>query len=117
MKRIQQFMFKAVREAKVHASWLNPAPDYEQAVTRFVAAILDPRTSRAFLADFLPFQRDVARWGMYASLALTLLKLTTPGVPDLYQGTELWDFSLVDPDNRRPVDFALPPADPGGAGS
>ena len=106
VKRLQQFMFKAVREAKVHASWLNPAPDYEQAVSRFVAAILDPRTSRAFLADFVPFQRDVARWGMYASLAQTLLKLTAPGVPDLYQGTELWDLSMADPDNRRPVDFA-----------
>jgi (1->4)-alpha-D-glucan 1-alpha-D-glucosylmutase len=106
VKRIQGFMFKAVREAKVHASWLNPAPAYEQAVARFVAAILDPQTSRAFLADFVPFQRDVARWGMYASLAQTLLKLTSPGVPDLYRGTELWDLSLADPDNRRAVDFA-----------
>jgi (1->4)-alpha-D-glucan 1-alpha-D-glucosylmutase len=106
VERVQRFMFKAVREAKVHASWLNPAPDYERAVARFVAAILEPRTSRAFLADFLPFQRDVARWGMYASVAQTLLKLTSPGVPDIYQGTELWDFSLADPDNRRSVDFA-----------
>ncbi len=106
VERIQRFMFKALREAKIHGSWFNPAPDYERAVAEFVSAILEPRTSRAFMADFLPFQGDVARWGMYASLAQTLLKLTSPGVPDLYQGTELWDFSLADPDNRRPVDFA-----------
>jgi (1->4)-alpha-D-glucan 1-alpha-D-glucosylmutase len=105
-ERIQQFMFKAVREAKVHSSWINPAPDYERAVARFVAAVLDAGASAAFLRDFAPFQAEVARWGMYTSLALTLLKMTAPGVPDFYQGTELWDFSLVDPDNRRPVDFA-----------
>ena len=106
-ERIQQFMFKAGREAKVHSSWVNPAPEYEKAVARFVAALLDPSASRAFLSDFEPFQREISRWGMYNSLALTLLKITAPGVPDFYQGTELWDFSLVDPDNRRPVDFAL----------
>jgi (1->4)-alpha-D-glucan 1-alpha-D-glucosylmutase len=106
VERVQRFMFKAVREAKVHASWINPSPDYERAVARFVAAILDPHQSPAFLRDFQPFQREVARWGMHASLAQTLLKLTAPGVPDVYQGGELWDFSLADPDNRRPVDFA-----------
>jgi (1->4)-alpha-D-glucan 1-alpha-D-glucosylmutase len=106
-QRIQRFMLKAGREAKVHSSWLNPAPERERAVARFVTALLDPRASRAFLSDFLSFQREVARWGMYTSLALTLLKMTAPGVPDFYQGTEVWDFSLVDPDNRRPVDFAL----------
>ncbi len=105
-ERIQQFMFKAVREAKIHSSWVNPAPDYERAVARFVSAVLDPAASRAFLSDFTPFQQEVSRWGMYTSLALMLLKMTAPGVPDFYQGTELWDFSLVDPDNRRPVDFA-----------
>jgi len=106
-ERIQQFMFKAGREAKVHSSWVNPAPEYERAVARFVAALLDPSASRAFLSDFEPFQRGLSRWGMYTSLALSLLKMTAPGVPDFYQGTELWDFTLVDPDNRRPVDFAL----------
>ena len=106
-ERIQQFMFKAGREAKVHSSWVNPAPEYEKAVARFVAALLDPSASRAFLSDFEPFQREISQWGMYNSLALTLLKITAPGVPDFYQGTELWDYSLVDPDNRRPVDFAL----------
>jgi (1->4)-alpha-D-glucan 1-alpha-D-glucosylmutase len=105
--RIQQFMFKAGREAKVHSSWVNPAPERERAVARFVATLLDTRMSRAFLSDFLSFQREVSRWGMYTSLGLVLLKVTAPGVPDFYQGTELWDFSLVDPDNRRPVDFAL----------
>jgi (1->4)-alpha-D-glucan 1-alpha-D-glucosylmutase len=106
-ERIQHFMFKAGREAKIYSSWINPAPEYERAVARFVAALIDPAVSRHFLRDFEPFQREVARWGMYASLALTLLKITAPGVPDFYQGTELWDLSLVDPDNRRPVDFAL----------
>jgi (1->4)-alpha-D-glucan 1-alpha-D-glucosylmutase len=105
-ERIQQVMFKAVREAKIHSSWINPAPDHERAVARFVSAVLDPTVSRAFLGDFGAFQAEVSRWGMYTSLALTLLKMTAPGVPDFYQGSELWDFSLVDPDNRRPVDFA-----------
>jgi (1->4)-alpha-D-glucan 1-alpha-D-glucosylmutase len=105
-ERIQQFMFKAGREAKVHSSWINPAPDHERAVARFVATLLDPRASRAFLSDFGAFQAEVSRWGLYTSLGLALLKMTAPGVPDFYQGTELWDFSLVDPDNRRPVDFA-----------
>ena len=69
------------------------------------ARILSPDTGRAFLADFLPFQRSVATYGLYNSLSQTLLRLTAPGIPDTYQGTELWDFSLVDPDNRRPVDY------------
>jgi (1->4)-alpha-D-glucan 1-alpha-D-glucosylmutase len=106
-ERIQTFMFKAVREAKVHSSWINPAPEYERAVARFVSTLFDPATSRAFLSDFQSFQSQVSRWGMYTSLAEMLLKITAPGVPDFYQGTELWDFRLVDPDNRRPVDFAL----------
>jgi len=102
--RIQGYMFKALREAKVHASWVNPNPDYEAALRRFVAAVLDRAGPSPFLADFVPFQQRVSAWGMYNSLAQTLLKLTAPGVPDIYQGTELWDLSLVDPDNRRPVD-------------
>ncbi|MFQ5830642.1 MAG: malto-oligosyltrehalose synthase, partial [Candidatus Methylomirabilia bacterium] len=105
-ERIQQYMFKALREAKVHVSWINPQPDYDAAVQRFIAEILDRSGENAFLEDFLPFQRKIAAWGMYNSLSQTLLKLTAPGVPDLYQGTELWDLSLVDPDNRRPVDYA-----------
>jgi (1->4)-alpha-D-glucan 1-alpha-D-glucosylmutase len=107
VERVQRFMFKALREAKVHSSWINPAPEYERAVAHFVAAILDPRASRAFLRDFQPFQAEVAQWAVYGSLGQIALKLTAPGVPDVYQGTELWDFSLADPDNRRPVDFSL----------
>ena len=127
VERIQGYMFKALREAKVHASWVHPNPDYDQAVSRFVAAILDrsvpPRPTpgrlrrligaivaepaeNPFLADFRPFQQRIADAGMYNSLAQTLLKLAAPGVPDTYQGSEEWTFDLVDPDNRRPVDYA-----------
>jgi (1->4)-alpha-D-glucan 1-alpha-D-glucosylmutase len=89
----------------VRSSWINPNPAYEDAVAGFVAALFERPESSPFLADFLPFQRRVARLGMLNSLTQTLLKLTVPGVPDLYQGSELWDLSLVDPDNRRPVDW------------
>jgi (1->4)-alpha-D-glucan 1-alpha-D-glucosylmutase len=105
--RIQAYMAKALREAKVHTSWIAPYEPYEQAMAEFVAAILDRRRGKAFLAGFEPFAQEVARCGMWNSLSQTLLKLTSPGVPDIYQGTELWDFSLVDPDNRRPVDYEL----------
>ena len=105
-RRIQSYMVKAVKEAKVHTSWLNPEPRYEEAVKSFVAALLEDRGGNAFLQDFLPFQRTVARLGMYNSLSLILLKLTCPGVPDIYQGNEVWNLSLVDPDNRRRVDFS-----------
>jgi (1->4)-alpha-D-glucan 1-alpha-D-glucosylmutase len=100
--RIQEYMIKALREAKVHSSWLNPDEEYEHAVRDFVAKVL---SSGTFVADFLEFQAPIARAGMYNSLSQTLLKMTSPGVPDFYQGTEIWDFSLVDPDNRRPVDY------------
>jgi (1->4)-alpha-D-glucan 1-alpha-D-glucosylmutase len=103
--RIQQYMLKATKEAKLNTSWINPNEAYDEAVTRFVAQVLTPRAGNRFLADFATFQARVARLGMANSLAQTLLKITAPGVPDFYQGTELWDFSLVDPDNRRPVDF------------
>lgn len=106
VKRIQAYMQKAMREAKVRTSWTSPNPEHEQAVSDFVAAILSPETGQEFLADFLPFQRRVARFGLLNSLSQTVLRLTAPGVPDTYQGTELLDFSLVDPDNRRPVDYA-----------
>lgn len=104
--RIQGYMLKAVREAKVHTAWDNPDADYEAALAAFIDALLDPALASPFLADFLPFQRRIARLGLYNSLTQTLLRLTAPGVPDIYQGCELWNFSLVDPDNRRPVDFA-----------
>ena len=104
--RIRAFMAKAIHEAKVNSSWQNPNPEYDEAIDRFVQAVLDRAGNREFLDDFLPFQRFVSHHGMINSLAQTLLKIALPGVPDTYQGTELWNFSLVDPDNRRPVDYA-----------
>jgi (1->4)-alpha-D-glucan 1-alpha-D-glucosylmutase len=102
--RMQAYLEKATREAKVHTSWINPNPVYDDGLRRFIAAILaDP----AFVADVQAFQEPVARAGMVNSLAQTLLRIASPGVPDVYQGQEIWDFSLVDPDNRRPVDYAL----------
>ena len=105
VERIKAYMLKALHEAKVHSSWINPDADYDQAVQEFVGLILDEELSRAFLDDFRSFQRRVSHLGLFNSLSQTLLKLASPGVPDTYQGTELWDFSLVDPDNRRPVDY------------
>ena len=105
IERIQAYMTKAIHEAKVHTSWINPDEAYDEAVRRFVERIMDPNTGAAFLREFAMFQRRVSHFGLINSLAQTLLKLTAPGVPDTYQGTELWDFSLADPDNRRPVDY------------
>jgi (1->4)-alpha-D-glucan 1-alpha-D-glucosylmutase len=105
--RIEAYMLKAVREAKEHSSWVNANADYEGALSDFVAALLAPGDGNLFLADFAPLARRIARHGLFNSLALVALKLAAPGVPDIYQGCELWQFNLVDPDNRRPVDFAL----------
>lgn len=105
VERIQAYMLKVVRETKERSAWLKPDRDYENAVHSFVEAILTPDVDNPFLEAFLPFQRDVAFYGIFNSLAQVLLKITCPGVPDFYQGTELWDLRLVDPDNRRPVDF------------
>lgn len=104
--RVQAYMTKAAREAKVHTSWINPSQAYDEAMAAFVARILTPAPPNRFFADLTAFHRPIARLGMVNSLAQTLLKIAAPGVPDFYQGTELWDLSLVDPDNRRPVDFA-----------
>jgi (1->4)-alpha-D-glucan 1-alpha-D-glucosylmutase len=106
IERIQACLLKSAREAKSHTSWIDPNPAFEQAIHAFTQTILNPRQSARFLADLRRFTQHVARPGACNSLSQTLLKLTVPGVPDLYQGSELWDFSLVDPDNRRPVDFA-----------
>jgi (1->4)-alpha-D-glucan 1-alpha-D-glucosylmutase len=106
-ERIVAYMMKASREAKQRTSWAAPDEDYESGLERFARRILDPQDGRAFLADLLPFQARIALIGAQNGLAQILLKLTAPGVPDTYQGCELWDFSLVDPDNRRPVDFEL----------
>jgi (1->4)-alpha-D-glucan 1-alpha-D-glucosylmutase len=105
--RIQQYMTKALHEAKVNLSWINPNPEYVDAVNDFIARLLAPGDTRPnrFRDELERFTAPVAFFGAMNSLAQTLLKLTSPGVPDLYQGQELFDFSLVDPDNRRPVDF------------
>lgn len=105
--RITAYMLKAAREAKLHTSWLTTNQGYEDALTGFVERILGPAGGPKFLPAFAPFQRRVASIGVLNSLAQVVLKLGSPGVPDFYQGTELWDFTLVDPDNRRPVDFAV----------
>ncbi len=105
-ERIENYMLKAIREAKQNTSWINRNTEYERAMSSFVRTLLKPGSQNRFLNDFLPFQRRTARMGLWNSLAQTVLKLTCPGVPDIYQGNELWNLSLVDPDNRRPVDYA-----------
>jgi (1->4)-alpha-D-glucan 1-alpha-D-glucosylmutase len=105
VERMKEYTIKAVREAKVHTAWLKPDTDYEDAFVSFVEGILTPVEGNPFLEVFLPFQSKVSHFGIFNSLSQTLIKITTPGVPDFYQGTELWDLNLVDPDNRRPVDF------------
>jgi (1->4)-alpha-D-glucan 1-alpha-D-glucosylmutase len=104
-ERVREYVVKAVREAKVHTAWLRPDREYEQAYLVFVDRLLHVDPNNAFLEDFLPFQRRVAFYGLFSALSQTLIKITLPGVPDFYQGTEFWDLTLVDPDNRRPVDF------------
>jgi (1->4)-alpha-D-glucan 1-alpha-D-glucosylmutase len=103
--RLQGYMTKAVKEAKLHSSWINPDEQYEAAVSAFVERVLTGPGAAKFLPAFLPLQQKVARCGIVNSLAQVVLKIASPGVPDFYQGCELWDFNLVDPDNRRPVDF------------
>lgn len=103
--RVQTCMLKAVREGKVNSSWTEPDEAYEQAVHRFVERILDSEGSLAFLRDFRAFEQNVAWYGMLNGISQTVLKLTLPGVPDIYQGSELWNYAMVDPDNRRAVDF------------
>jgi (1->4)-alpha-D-glucan 1-alpha-D-glucosylmutase len=106
-ERIQEYMVKAIREAKVNSSWIETNEAWETAARDFIARILDPVGSSRFLEGFESFVERIAQWGIINSLSQTVLKLTTPGVPDFYQGTEMWDLSLVDPDNRRPVDFEI----------
>jgi (1->4)-alpha-D-glucan 1-alpha-D-glucosylmutase len=104
--RIEAFMLKAVREGKEQSSWGNPHAEYEASLSRFAEKSLDASRPNAFVVDLASFVGRLTRFGVLNGLAQTTLKLTSPGVPDIYQGCELWDFSLVDPDNRRPVDFA-----------
>ena len=118
--RIQAYMAKALHEAKLNTSWIQPNEAWDTAMRDFVGKILDSSPRNKFLPGFLPIAQEIARLGAMNSLTQTLLKLTLPGVPDIYQGNEIWDYSLVDPDNRRPVDYnrrremldALPAATP-----
>jgi (1->4)-alpha-D-glucan 1-alpha-D-glucosylmutase len=106
-KRIRDYMLKAIREAKDNSSWISPNTPYEDALLKFIDAILSHREKNPFLKDFEILQKKVSYFGMFNSLSQTLLKITSPGTPDFYQGAEVWDFSLVDPDNRRPVNFDI----------
>ncbi|MFY0565054.1 malto-oligosyltrehalose synthase [Archangium lansingense] len=105
--RIRDYLLKAIKEAKVRTSWTNPDSAYEEGVSRFVEACLDEGRSRPFLEELQAFKRRIERAGQHNALGQLLLKLGSPGVVDTYQGCELWDLSLVDPDNRRPVDYGL----------
>ncbi|HZT88857.1 MAG TPA: malto-oligosyltrehalose synthase [Stellaceae bacterium] len=105
--RMSGTMLKSMREAKVHSTWATPDPAYEDATLSFVADALDPGRAGNFLAAFVRFARRIAELGARNTMVQTVLKLTLPGMPDFYQGSELWDLSMVDPDNRRPVDYAL----------
>ena len=105
VSRIQEYMAKALKEAKLNTSWIQPNSEWDSAMSDFVAKILEPGSRNRFIAQFLPVVEEIGRLGMINSLAQTVIKLTAPGVPDIYQGTEIWDDSLVDPDNRRPVDY------------
>jgi (1->4)-alpha-D-glucan 1-alpha-D-glucosylmutase len=106
-ERIKGTMIKSLREAKIHSTWVAPDIPYEEAMLSFATDALDPSRAGNFLASFLPFVARLARLGAHNTLVQTVLKLTVPGMPDIYQGSELWDFSMVDPDNRRPVDYEL----------
>jgi (1->4)-alpha-D-glucan 1-alpha-D-glucosylmutase len=101
-ERLRQYLEKAVREAKTHSNWIAPNVAYESALLGFGEAVLQ---NQQFCRDFITFQKRIAFYGAINSLAQVVLKAMAPGVPDFYQGTELWDFSLVDPDNRRPIDY------------
>ena len=105
VERLQEYMLKAVREAKRRTSWLEPDAVYESAVSDYVAGALDPGRSASFLGEVADFAERIAPAGWWNAIARTVLQLTSPGTPDIYQGDELWNLALVDPDNRRPVDF------------
>jgi (1->4)-alpha-D-glucan 1-alpha-D-glucosylmutase len=107
VRRIQDYIEKSSKEAKLHTSWVSPNPGHDDALANFVRAALRADPANVFLADFVSFREPVAMAGMLDSLSQTLVKIGSPGVPDFYQGSELWDVNLVDPDNRRPVDFAI----------
>ena len=105
VERVKNYIIKAIREAKINTDWLDPNTEYEKKFLSFIDRILKPSKTNPFLKAFLPFQKKIAFYGIFNSLSQTLLKMTSPGIPDFYQGTELWDLNLVDPDNRRSVNF------------
>lgn len=106
-ERVTQATIKSLREARLRSNWVAPDTAYEETVPQFLRDALDPGIATAFLENFLEFQQGVTRMGVHNSIVQLVLKATSPGVPDFYQGCELWNLSLVDPDNRRPVDFKL----------
>ena len=103
--RIKEYLVKALREAKKHTTWNEPDVVYERAVINFANHLLNPEYN--FLKSFIPFQIKLTKYGVVNSISQLILKCTCPGIPDIYQGTEFWDLTLVDPDNRRPVDYGL----------
>jgi (1->4)-alpha-D-glucan 1-alpha-D-glucosylmutase len=103
--RIDEYLRKALREAKVNTSWIRPNEEHEKATSRFLEGLLQSTPENSFLSSFVQFQEPVARAGVLNSLSQVAIKAACPGVPDFYQGTDLWAFTLVDPDNRRPVDY------------
>ncbi len=105
IERIKNHMVKALRESKIHSSWISPNTAYEEALNNFIEDLLYPSPENVFLPELLKFYRAVSVCGMYNSLSQTLLKIFSPGVPDIYRGNEVWIFDLTDPDNRRPVSF------------
>ena len=106
IKRIKDYAIKVVREAKVYTAWVKPDETYENAFLHFIENILAVSETNLFLKDFMEFQKYISYFGIFNSLSQTLIKMTVPGIPDFYQGSELWDLNLVDPDNRRPVDYS-----------
>jgi (1->4)-alpha-D-glucan 1-alpha-D-glucosylmutase len=105
-ERMKRYIIKASREAKISTEWITPDIKYEQAYIKFLEEILTLRDDNEFLTDFLKFQKKIAKLAVFNSLSQTLLKITSPGVPDFYQGTEFWNLTLVDPDNRDKINFA-----------
>ena len=105
VERVVAYMRKASKEERTRTSWTRPSAEYDRGLETYVRRTLEPRKGNRFLADFMALERKVDWFGMLNSLSQTIVKLTAPGVPDVYQGNELWDYSLVDPDNRRTVDF------------
>ena len=103
-RRIREYMIKAAREAKANTSWISPNVFYEETLLEFVDGTMGNQT---FIDNFAPLMEKISYFGMFNSLSQTLFKIASPGIPDFYQGTEIWDFSLVDPDNRRPVDYGI----------